>query len=322
MLAGDNSTNAGAAMNQYTYGPVPSRRLGRSLGVDIVPMKTCSLNCVYCQLRPTERTTRERAEYAPVDEVVEEVCRVLADGCAPDYVTLGGSGEPTLHAAFGRVAEGVRACTETPIALITNGTMFHLPEVRAQCGAIDLVLPSLDAGDEETYRLMNRPDPELSLAMLVDGLAALREEFEGEIWLEVFLVEGVNTADDQLRAMRRCIERVRPDRVQLNTAVRPAAEAYVQPAPPHVMEHAREVLGPQAEIIAGGPLPEPGEGARARQEEVLQMLRRRPCTAEDVAEGLGVHVHEAIKHINKLLAEHRIRLRQRLYQTYYEAAEE
>jgi wyosine [tRNA(Phe)-imidazoG37] synthetase (radical SAM superfamily) len=308
-------------MKKYTYGPVPSRRLGRSLGVDIVPMKTCSLNCVYCQLRPTETTVGDRADYVPVDDVVAEVREVLNSGVQPDYVTLGGSGEPTLHASFGQVAEGIRDCTDTPIALITNGTMFHLPEVRAQCAAVDLVLPSLDAGDEETFRIMNRPHPELSLETIVDGLAALRDEFDGQIWLEVFLVEGVNTADDQLRAMRDCIERIRPDRVQLNTAVRPAAEAYVQPAPPHVMEHAREVLGPNTEIIAGGPLPEPGEGAEARKEEVLDMLRRRPCTAGDVAEGLGVHVHEAIKHINKLLAEKQIRVRQRLYETYYEAGE-
>lgn len=308
-------------MRKYTYGPVPSRRLGRSLGVDLVPMKSCTLNCIYCQLRPTDQPTLERRDYAPVADVVADVREALAEGPRPDYVTLGGSGEPTLHLSFGEIAQEIRAVTDVPIALITNGTLFHLPEVRDQCGAIDLVLPSLDAGDEETYRLVNRPHGELGLETLVEGLAALCREFHGQVWLEVFLVEGVNTGDEQLRGLRRCIDRIAPDRVQLNTAVRPPAEAYVQPAPPSVMEHAREMLGPRAEIIAGGPLPEPTEHARARKQEVLDMLRRRPCTAEDVAQGLGLHAHEAIKHINQLLAERSVRVRQRLYETFYEAAD-
>jgi wyosine [tRNA(Phe)-imidazoG37] synthetase (radical SAM superfamily) len=308
-------------LSSYTYGPVPSRRLGRSLGVDLVPMKTCTLDCVYCQLRPTEHTVMERREYAPVPEVVAEVCRVLQQGPRPDYVTLGGSGEPTLHASFGSVAEGIRDCTDAPLALITNGTLFHLAQVRAQCAPLDLVLPSLDAGDEETFQRLNRPHGDLSLEQLVDGLAALRRQFDGEIWLEVFLIEGLNTDEEQLRAMRRCVERIGPDRVQLNTAVRPPAEAFVQAAPTEVMERAREILGANAEIIAAGPLPEPGEATGAHRQEVLEMLRRRPCTAEDIAEGLGLHVHEVLKHINSLLAARQIRVRQRLYDTYYEVTQ-
>jgi wyosine [tRNA(Phe)-imidazoG37] synthetase (radical SAM superfamily) len=301
---------------------VPSRRLGRSLGVDLVPAKTCCLNCVYCQLGPTAETTLERADYVPVEDVVREVRERLAEGATPDYLTLGGSGEPTLHLSFGRVAEGIREFTDVPLALLTNGALFYLPEVRAGCRALDLVLPSLDAGDEETFRRVNRPHPGLSLEQLLKGLVALRREFEGELWLEVFIVDGINSSDEQVLAIRDCIERIAPDRVQINTAVRPPAERNVRAAPPERLERIRKLLGPRAEIIA------PGAGfarmpdAELRNEEVLAMLRRRPCTAADIADGLGAHPNEVVKYLRALLDEGLVRRRQRRYETYYEAAPE
>jgi wyosine [tRNA(Phe)-imidazoG37] synthetase (radical SAM superfamily) len=308
-------------MGEYTYGPVPSRRLGRSLGVDLVPAKTCDLNCVYCQLGRTEHTTLERAEYAPVDVVVAEVRQRLQEGPRPDYVTLAGSGEPTLHVGFGDVAAGIKAGSNVPIALVTNGTLFHLPEVRAACGAIDLVLPNLDAGDEETFRRVNRPHGGLTLETVVEGLARLRREFAGQIWLEVFLVEGVNTSDGQLARIRECVDRIEPDRVQLNTAVRPPAEADVRVPSAQRLEEARSMLGARAEIIVPlRGLPET-PGARAQRQEVLATLRRRPCTLEDVARGMGINRAEAAKHIGRLLDEGAIQVRQRLYDTYYEAVE-
>ncbi len=311
----------GSAMGDYTYGPVPSRRLGRSLGVDLVPAKTCDLNCLYCQLGRTEHTTLQRAEYAPVDAVVAEVGQCLAEGPRPDYVTLAGSGEPTLHLRFGDVAAGIRAASDVPIALVTNGTLFHLPEVRAACGAIDLVLPSLDAGDEETFRRINRPHGDLTLEEMVDGLARLRREFAGQVWLEVFLIEGVNTGEEQVARIAECIDRIDPHRVQINTAVRPPAEADVQVPSAQKLEEVRAMLGPRAEVIvplAG--LPE-APGARAEREQVLATLRRRPCTLEDVARGLGIHRTEAAKHLGRLIDEGAIQVRQRLYETYYETAE-
>jgi wyosine [tRNA(Phe)-imidazoG37] synthetase (radical SAM superfamily) len=307
--------------NEYTYGPVPSRRLGRSLGVDLVPPKTCDLNCVYCQLGPTAQTTVERREYVPVDDVVAEVRRELEGGSAPDYVTLGGSGEPTLHSGFGDIAAGIKRFTGVPIALLTNGTLFHLPEVRAACASIDLVLPSLDAGDEETFRRVNRPHPDLTLEQLVDGLAALRREFGGQMWLEVFLIEGVNSSDAQVRRIRECVERIDPHRVQLNTAVRPPAESNVRAVPHDRLEEIREMLGPRAEIIAPAAELELPAGGQARKERVLDMLRRRPCTLRDVAVGLDIHRNEAVKYVQALLEEGAVRRRQRLYQTYYEAAD-
>jgi len=306
-------------MGQYTYGPVPSRRLGRSLGVDLVPPKTCDLNCVYCQLGRTEHTRLERAHYTPVDAMVEDVQSRLRNGPRPDYVTLAGSGEPTLHVGFGEVAGRIKAFTDVPIALVTNGTLFHLAEVRAACRAIDLILPSLDAGDEETFQRINRPHAGLTLQMVVGGLAALRREFAGQLWLEVFVIAGLNDSDEQIARIKACADRIDPHRIQVNTAVRPPAEADVGVPSAQRLEEIRERLGPRAEIIAPvSGLPDTA-GARARRQEVLAMLLRRPCTAKDVAEGLGLHPNEAIKHLRRLLDEGAVQVRQRLYETYYEA---
>jgi len=294
-------------MTQYVYGPVLSRRIGRSLGVDLVPLKTCTLNCVYCQLGPTPATTLRRAEYVPADQVVEQVRARLAEGAAVDYVTLGGSGEPTLHDSFGQIAERVREFAPAPIALLTNGTLFHLPEVRAACGAIDLVIPDLDAGDEETFRRVNRPHPDLSVEKIVGGLAALRDEFAGQIWLEVFLVPGLNTTDEHVRKLRAQIERIRPDRIDLNTAVRPPAEDYVRRVPAERLEQIRDMLGPRARVIAEAPPAGAGAAGEsharsaAGTQQVLEMLRRRPCTLEDLASGLSLHRNEVLKHIAQLL---------------------
>jgi len=305
--------------NKYTYGPVPSRRLGRSLGVDLVPPKTCDLNCVYCQLGPTPQTTIERREYVPVDDVLADVRRQLGDGPSPDYITLAGSGEPTLHSRFGDIAAGIRRFTDVPIALLTNGALFYLPEARAACGAVDLVLPSLDAGDEETFRRVNRPHPELTLEKLVTGLVELRAEFNGQIWLEVFLIEDVNSSDEQVQRIKECIERIEPDRVQLNTAVRPPAESDVRAVPHERLEEICDVLGPRTEIIAPAAGLELPPGGQARRDRVLGLLRRRPCTLHDIAVGLSIHQNEVIKYVQALLDEGAIRVRQRLYDTYYEA---
>jgi wyosine [tRNA(Phe)-imidazoG37] synthetase (radical SAM superfamily) len=294
-------------MPKYTYGPVPSRRLGLSLGVDLVPLKTCTMSCIYCQLGPTPQTTITRAEYAPVEDVVEDVRRALERPHQPDYVTLGGSGEPTLHSGFGRIAELVRAFAPCPIALLTNGTLFYVPEVRAACSAIDVILPTLDAGDEETFQRIHRPHPSLSLEKVVGGLIALRRQFKGQLWVEVFLVPGFNTADEDIAKLQAQLRRIKPDKIQLNTAVRPPAEKYVHPLPPARLEEICIMLGPRAEVIAEPPTARHAPERQVEEEAILEMLARRPCTVEDIATGLGVHRHEVIKCVGRLLEAGRLR---------------
>jgi len=290
-------------MSDYVYGPVPSRRLGRSLGVDLVPQKTCPFNCIYCQLGPTPETTLERKDYIPVNDVVAQVKEALAQSAALEYITLAGSGEPTLHNSFGRIASQLKLITEVPIALLTNGSLFHLPEVRQACRDIDVVLPSLDAGNEEQFRYINRPHEGLTLDLVVAGLARLREEFDGLIWLEVFILLGVNSFDADIERMKRRIEEIRPDKIQINTAVRPTAEDFAYAVPLKRLEEIACMLGPNAEVIADVKDLDRHGGSKVERREVLAMLRRRPCTADDVANGLGIHRNEAIKFLQGLMSQ-------------------
>jgi len=158
--------------SRYVYGPVPSRRLGRSLGVDLVPFKTCSYGCTYCQLGRTKDKTTERREYVPVDGVLDELAEKLRLGPPPDFVGLAGSGEPTLHARIGDLIAGIKNLTSIPVAVLTNGSLLWTPEVRAGLAEADLVMPSLDAGTDRTFQRVNRPHRDISFERMVDGLVA------------------------------------------------------------------------------------------------------------------------------------------------------
>lgn len=306
-------------MGKYVYGPVPSRRLGRSLGVDLVPLKTCNYNCIYCQLGPTPQTTVTRADYVPVDQALAEIRAALDRGPRPDWITLGGSGDPTLHASFGRLAADIREISDVPVCLLTNGGMFTDPDVRAGCAAIDMVAPNLDAADEKAFQIINRPHPGTTLAGVVAGLEALRAEFTGQIWLEVFLALGINTSDGDVERFKALVDRIAPDKVQLNTAVRPPAEAEVRPVPPERLEQICAMLGENAEVIANVDALRAAPETAATQQEVLQMLRRRPCTVEDLATGLAIHRHEAVKFVRILLEDGAIAEQRQQERTYYRA---
>jgi len=283
---------------KYIYGPVPSRRLGFSLGVDLLPFKTCSMNCVYCQLGPGRRTTVRRRELVPTRLVLAEIRAALASGQRIDAITFSGSGEPTLHAGLGRIIRAIKRETSVPVVVLTNASTLSRPEVRTALAAADIVVPSLDGATEAVFRRVNRPHPSLSAAKIIGGLAAFRRRFKGLIWLEILLVKGVNDGPAHLRALARTIARLEPDRVQLNTVVRPPAERRARPLSRADLERVKEFLGPKAEIIAvfpsGGQSP-PADDLRSR---VLDLLRRRPETAAGLARSLGggiVPVRRAVR---------------------------
>ncbi len=285
---------------KYLFGPVPSRRLGLSLGVDIVPFKVCSLDCLYCQLGRTTNKTVERKEYVPIEAVLAELKDRLNEPLQADFITLSGSGEPTLNSRFGELIDGIKKITDIPVAILTNGTLLYRQDVRADCAKADLVVPSLDAGDEETFRKINRPHRDISIEKLVSGLYAFRKEFTGRIWLEVFLVEGLNTDADQIDKINRIIKRVGPDKVQLNTAVRPTAEADVKRVDDEKLRTIAAKLGENCEVVTDFSLSsrdERVEEPETKAEDVLSMLKRRPCSLNDICSGLGLHRNEVLKYI-------------------------
>jgi len=297
------------------FGPVPSRRLGRSLGIDLVPFKTCSYDCVYCQLGRTTVKTTERREWVPLDLVLEQVQRRLPSG--PDYITLSGSGEPTLFSRIGELIVRIKDMTDIPVAVLTNGSLLWQKAVRDDLQQADLVIPSLDAGNERMFQYVNRPAPELSFDQMVDGLVTFREQYEGQYWLEVFLLGGVTDVQAEVEAIARAVQRVGPHRVQLNTVSRPPGEDFAFPVPPDEMARLAPRIAENAEVVADYRHVHQQPAFAARGGDVLELLRRRPCTIEDIASGLGMHRNEAAKYIEQFLAEGRLDSKKRSYRTYY-----
>ena len=303
---------------KYVYGPVASRRLGRSLGVDLVPFKVCPFDCIYCQLGRTTVHTTQRREYQPTDELLAELGEVLARGAAADCVTLGGSGEPTLHSELERIVAAIKGMTDIPLAVLTNSALLSDPDVRKALARADLIAPSLDAGDEQTFIRINRPCTGVTFADVVEGLKALRREYAGRIQLEVLLVEGVNDSDDQIAALKAVIDRIRPDTIDLNTVTRPPAEADARPLTRAALERVRLILGPRAQVIASVAAAQATCGA-VSAEDILAVVRRRPCTIDDLAAALGCHRLDAAKLVAGLEAKGAVTATRQDGRIYYQA---
>lgn len=276
------------ASHPHLYGPVPSRRLGYSLGVDLLPFKTCSMDCIYCQLGGEARTTMRRKSFVPVETVLAEIADVLKSGRQVDAVTFSGSGEPTLHPGLGRLIRGIKGLTTVPVIVLTNSSLLDRPAVRRAVAEADVVVPSLDAATERAFRKVNRPHPAVSAAGVIDSLAALRREYRGQIWLEILLVKGINDRPADLRALKKAIVRIQPDRIQLNTVVRPPAESSARPLSLRDLEKIRAFLGGPAEIIASFAKEDREEAPADLSIRILDFIRRRPETASAIARSLGI----------------------------------
>jgi wyosine [tRNA(Phe)-imidazoG37] synthetase (radical SAM superfamily) len=267
--------------------------------VDLIPPKTCSYDCIYCEVGPTTRQTCTRFPYQ-----IEAITRELADHLQevtpePDIITLAGSGEPTLNLGLGRIIAAVKAMTRIPVAVLTNGSLLYLPEVRRELAAVDMVLPSLDAARAETYQAINRPLPELTLDLLLAGLTAFRREYRGQIWLEVMLLAGLNDTEAELKPLRRLLGDLAPDKIQLNTAVRPVVETSARPLERGEMEAVAAYLGGPVEVIASFHR-EDVVGSPGSDEDLVEMLSRRPMTAADLAEALGLPLVQVVARLKRL----------------------
>jgi len=303
---------------QHTFGPVPSRRLGRSLGVELVPFKTCSFDCIYCQVGRTTVKTLRRAAYVPTEPVLVEVRQVLESGAQPDYITLAGAGEPTLHAELGEIITKIRAFADVPITVLTNGSLLWDREVREACALADIVIPTLAAHDDQVFQQIHRPVDGLTFERHVEGLLAFRAEHATRMWLELFLLDGLNATNNDLKHFSDLIGRIKPHRVQINTAVRPTAEADARAISAERLAECARLLGETAEVIAEVQRPREAHGI-VHESEVLGLCRRRPCTLAQIADGLGVHINEAAKYVTSLQAAHRLRPERRGDQQYFVA---
>jgi wyosine [tRNA(Phe)-imidazoG37] synthetase (radical SAM superfamily) len=311
---------------KHLFGPVNSRRLGLSLGVDLVPAKICNFDCIYCEVGVTTGLTVKRREYTPTAEIIaelEEFFTGMNSGSPgwPDFVTLTSSGEPTLHTGIGEVIRYVKQQLEIPVAVLTNGALLGDPQVRLDLLAADIVVPSLDAARPETLAAINRPAAECAdPRRIIEGLAAFAEEFGGEIWLEILLAEGVNDSEEDISALVAAVELIGPDRVQLNTVVRPPAESWVRPVPE---ERMKEIAGRfkdcRVEIIADYSGRAAVRPARPEKQKVLEMLKRRPCTQTDIREATGLGGEDVDRLLSELAAASLIRETMHDGRKYYQA---
>ena len=239
-------------MFRHIFGPVPSRRLGFSLGIDLVPFKTCSLNCVYCECGATNKLTVERKEYINYEEVIEEIDIYLTYNNAPDYITFSGSGEPTLNSRIGNIIDYIKNnYSEIPLAVLTNGTLLHLKEVRKALLNADLVIPSLDAASEITLKKINRPHNSIKLYNFLAGLIDFRNEFNGQIWLEVFILPDYNDNIEELMLIKESILKIKPDKIQINSLDRPGAVPNLLKPSFEQLENIKKLFGlSNVEIIS------------------------------------------------------------------------
>jgi wyosine [tRNA(Phe)-imidazoG37] synthetase (radical SAM superfamily) len=269
---------------KYVFGPVPSRRLGQSLGIDPIPLKTCNWNCVYCQLGRTRPLTNERREYVPCKDILIELEQALRIHHAGeiDWVTFVGSGEPTLHNGIGWLIRQVKLLTELPVAVITNGALLYQPEIREELSAADAVLPSLDAGNPALYRKINRPWPKLTFERLWEGLTRFREVYAGQLWIEVMLIRGLNDTEETLREIAGVLRQIRPSKVQITTPVRPPAEPWVELPTAEGLERATAILGKEACFAAPAAGTFDLAGHDRVTDAVIAILTRHPMSEEDI----------------------------------------
>lgn len=309
---------------RHLFGPVVSRRLGLSLGVDVVAYKYCSLNCVYCEVSKTTHLTLKRRSFFRVEEITAELDDFLASGIELDYITFSGAGEPTLYSDLGELIAYIKKkYPQYKLTLITNSTLLKNPQVRSEILPCDLILPSLDAASEECFEQINRPHNKLTAQDLINGLMELRKEYKGQIWLEIFIVPGINDHLEEIELLKAAVEKIKPDKVQLNSLDRPGVEEWVEPAIYLALEEIRAILqeGLQTpvEIIA-----------KSHQEDLITqseqdllnelepLLKSDEYTKEELAKELQIHVNEISKLLQGFAAEDKIEAHHKKEGIYYQ----
>ena len=306
-----------SAKYKYLFGPVPSRRLGRSLGIDVTPFKTCSFDCIFCQCGCTTTHAAERGEFVPFDEVCAELEKWLAEDGAADYITFAGSGEPTLYSRLGELIDFIKARTDIPLIVLSNGTLLHQPEVREETAKADIVKVSLSAWDDESFQTINRPAPGLLFETMKTGEQNFRNQFAGELWLEVFLMQGVNAEPEQVEQIAAIAETIAPDRIHLNTAVRPPAEAEARPVTKEKLEDFCKLFSPQAEVIASFEIAPAAVSGELSADGLVCLIHRHPATSSQLAALSGADPAAIQTALAPLIEEGRLQIEERDGETYY-----
>jgi wyosine [tRNA(Phe)-imidazoG37] synthetase (radical SAM superfamily) len=313
---------------KYVFGPVPSRRLGKSLGIDPIPLKTCNWNCVYCQLGRTRPLTNAIHEYVPRQDILDEVHEALAAHRQGeiDWITFVGSGEPTLHIGLEWLIRKVKSLSNLPVAVITNGALLYMPEMRAGLAGADAVLSSLDAGNPRLYRRIDRPWPKLTFELLQEGMIAFRREYTTKLWVEVMLVKDLNDTVESLQEIAIALKQIRPDQVHLLLPTRPPAESWVQPSDKSGIQRAQNILGAVACVI----LPVSDSDINITtvangdnlEQAILGIVTRHPMHEKELLSVLSTWSTEEVdRTLEKLLVARMVQVIKRFGQYFWGAAD-
>jgi len=329
--------------HSFVYGPVPSRRLGLSLGINIIPFKTCTLDCIYCQCGKTTKKTLERRSFFPINDIlaaVRSAIRGRGQGVKESrnpvqalessnprileplsFLTFSGEGEPTLNKDIGRIIRRLKREFSIPVAVITNSTLLTDPQVRRDLYAADLVVPSLDAADQRNFARVDRCHRDLRAADIIEGLKLFRRGYRGKMWLDIMLVKGVNDSVEHVVALRKAAWEIKPDRVQLNTVVRPPAEKSAGPMSRDDLEQIQYLFGPNTDIV--GETKDKGLrtknlGPARPDEAIAATVQGRPVTKLDLVCSLGVAPREVEAALHRLLRAKRIKQVEFRGKTFYE----
>ncbi len=295
------------------FGPVASRRLGISLGIDLVPYKTCSLNCVYCEAGETNALLLERKEYVPIDDVLAQLEKVLQSNIKIDYLTFSGAGEPTLNSGIGRVVDFIKSrYPQYPVCLLTNGTLLGDPQLQKEIEKVDLVIPSLDASSQEEFDKINRPVPGLDFDSFCRGLYEYSKKRTSKIWLELFIVPGVNDSDESIARFAGIVKAINPDKVQLNTLDRPGCVDWIKPSSRENTLRFIRTLESFVPVEAVGPFRYKSAALRSDinlekiDQQIMDLVSRRPCTVDDLRVAIGADEKTVKTHLDILLRSGRI----------------
>jgi len=305
---------------KYLFGPVPSRRLGISLGIDILPPKTCTFDCVYCEVGKTTQRTRRRCDYVPKGEVLRELHDYLSSDPhpIPEVLTFSGSGEPTLHRSLGEMISEVKEMTLIPVAVITNSSLLFLPQVRDDVMHADIILPSLDAVSDKVFRKLNRPEPTIKVDLIISGLYLLRQEYRGQIWLEILIVSRFNDSPQELEKLAKVASDLNPDRVQIHTASRPSPVNDVEPASMETLRTLASAIGPHAQVV--GDIKPSNPEIRTEGDlstEIFNVICKRPGRVKDVTAVTGIENHTVAALLEKMVHSGHIKKRLHNDAEYY-----
>jgi wyosine [tRNA(Phe)-imidazoG37] synthetase (radical SAM superfamily) len=274
--------------------------LGLSLGVDVIPKKLCSLDCVYCEVGVTDKRGLARKEYLPANEILAEVKEVIAEYPGLDHITISGSGEPTLNSKIGDIIRGIKHMTNVPVAVLTNGTLLDNPEVRRDLMDADIVSPSMDAVSEDVFEKVDRPNPKLRIDTIIDGIKAFRREYKGRMWVEILFVKGMNDHDEEVFKMKQVLDEIQPEKIHLNTVIRPPAYAIAQPVGEDRLKEIQKILGERSEVVGVFKETHKTLEHNADGQAILALLKRRAMTVDQMTESLAMRKEDIITSLDQL----------------------